>query len=245
VTTTMGKSIGEILREGRLHQRLSVAECAKRTHISPRYIEALEEERWSDLPSESHRMGFLRLYARFLGVYSEDMIQTYHQTQQPAQIDKPVQLPKPPRAKSVSNVTWPRLSFLLVLALGALWGLYHGVRHYRPASVDLSWLKVRNPGHATAPATSRLVTPRREIQVQHVRARADADSWLRVVDNNQLIFEGILPAGAVKEWSGPGPFRIKVGNVNSVAIYWNEQPVNVKAATRGNVADLRLPPEPS
>jgi cytoskeleton protein RodZ len=244
----MGKSIGETLREGRLHQRLSVAECAKRTHISPRYIEALEEEHWNILPSESHRLGFLRLYARFLGVYTEDMIQTYRQAQQQSpSVEKPIEVSKPPRPQPASNYTWPRLSLLLIFALVGLYGLYHGIHRFRPnPHVDLSWLKVRNPGRATSspsvPAAPRLVNSKRDIQVQHIRARADADSWLRVVDNRQLIFEGILPAGAVKEWSGPGPFRIKVGNVNAIAIYWNDQPVNVKAATHGNVADLKLPP---
>ena len=76
---TASSTIGVLLREGRLRQRLSIAECAKNTHISPRYLEALEEERWADLPSESHRLGFLRLYSRFLGVSADDMISLYQQ----------------------------------------------------------------------------------------------------------------------------------------------------------------------
>src|SRR5258706_10332721 len=101
----MGKSIGETLREGRLHQRLSIAECAKRTHISSRYLEALEEERWTELPSESHRTGFLKLYARFLGVYTDGMVQSYRQAQQGPPVEKPVVVPKPPRHKQISTVT--------------------------------------------------------------------------------------------------------------------------------------------
>jgi len=55
----------------------------------------------------------------------------------------------------------------------------------------------------------RLVARKHDVLVQHVRVNASADSWLRVVDNRELIFEGILPAGATKDWSGPGPFHIK------------------------------------
>src|SRR5437773_1551959 len=94
MTTAMGKSIGEALREGRLRQRLSIAECAKRTHISAQYLDALEEERWNDLPSESHRVGFLRLYARFLGVYTDEMIQAYRESKQPTASEKPAEIPK-------------------------------------------------------------------------------------------------------------------------------------------------------
>src|SRR6185295_5232392 len=99
-TTAMGKSIGEILRDGRLNQRLSISECAKRTHISSRYLEALEAERWTDLPSESHRLGFLRLYARFLGVYSEELMQVYNQAQLPPPSDNPVDVPKRARPQA-------------------------------------------------------------------------------------------------------------------------------------------------
>jgi cytoskeleton protein RodZ len=236
----MGKSIGETLRDGRLHQRLSIAECAKRTHISSRYLEALEEQRWNDLPSESHRTGFLTLYARFLGVYSEDLMQAYRQSKQPEPADKPAEmlkpLPKAPAAERLSSMTGPRLSLLVILALVSFWGLYHAFRHFYPAQhVDLSWLRFKS--HAP-----RLVAAKRDVSVQRIKALASADSWLRIADDRQLIFEGILPSGASKEWSGAGPFHIKVGNINAVTLTWNDQPVDLKTETRGSVADFQLPP---
>src|SRR5207302_1809019 len=84
VTAEGRQSPGELLRQGRLKQRLSIAECAKRTHIAPRYIEALEEERWNDLPSESHRLGFLKLYSRFLGVSADEILNLYLKNSRPA-----------------------------------------------------------------------------------------------------------------------------------------------------------------
>jgi len=233
----MSRSIGDTLREGRLHQHLSLAECAKRTHISLRYLEALEEERWNDMPSESHRVGFLRLYARFLGVYSEEMIHLYRQAQlQAAPVIKPREIQKPARFQPGTRVTAQRLGLGVIFALVSIWGIYHAVRRYYPdRPMDLSWLRIR-------PRTLRLVAPRRELQVQRIRAKAEADSWVRVTDNHQMVFEGILPAGAVKEWSGPGPFRIKIGNITAVSIVWNDQPVDIKAAARGHVAELKLPP---
>jgi cytoskeleton protein RodZ len=258
VTTAMGKTIGETLRDGRNKQRLTISECAKRTHIASRYLEALEEEKWDVLPSESHRMGFLSLYAKFLGVYSDDLVQSYKQSKQaPVSGDQSaapepsrVAPPRPPEktVKRMTNVTWPTLSLIAIIGLIGAWGLYHGVRHYQGSAhdVDLSWLKSKprrlEPRTPVENREPRLTAPTRSVPVQHLRVRADADSWLRVADNRQLIFEGILPAGAVKEWSGPGPFRIKLGNVNAMSVYWNDQPVDTKATARGHVADLQLPP---
>src|SRR3981081_1846326 len=79
MTAENKNSAGELLKQGRLRQRLSIAECAKRTHISSQYLEALEDERWETLPSESHRLGFLRSYSRFLGVSADDVLNLYRQ----------------------------------------------------------------------------------------------------------------------------------------------------------------------
>src|SRR5438105_27452 len=89
MTTESNHAAGELLKQGRLRQRLSIAECAKRTHIAPRYLEALEEERWEMLPSESHRLGFLRLYSRFLGVSAEEVLTLYRQKTAPKPVEKP------------------------------------------------------------------------------------------------------------------------------------------------------------
>src|SRR5438034_8161529 len=79
MATESNQAVGELLKQGRLRQRLSIAECAKRTHIAVRYLEALEEEQWNVLPSESHRLGFLKLYARFLGVAADEALGLYQQ----------------------------------------------------------------------------------------------------------------------------------------------------------------------
>src|SRR5437016_5796182 len=122
-------SVGTLLREGRLRQRLSVAECAKRTHISARYIEALEEEHWDSMPSESHREGFLGLYARFLGVSSDEAIQLYRQSRNSSPTKESVKEAKA-RARAPFQwgvVSWQKLTLAAVLLLGLGWGIYHAI----------------------------------------------------------------------------------------------------------------------
>ena len=93
---------GEMLKQGRLRQRLSLSECAKRTHISVRYLEALEEEHWNDLPSESHRLGF-KLYCRFLGVSVDDVLALYNQRTEAAHGAREKSTPRRRRNRKTSR----------------------------------------------------------------------------------------------------------------------------------------------
>lgn len=235
-------SIGDVLREGRLKQRLSIDECAKRTHIAPRYLEAMEEERWDILPSESHRLGFLRLYSRFLGVSSEDILILYRQVKEarmsPLDVPTPKHSSVPKMSLSLSAIlSWQRLVLGGILLLVLAWGLYHalGRRHPElPSTVGVRF----HPHHA------RLVMQKHVPVNQRLRIRAQSDSWLRIMNDRRLLFEGILPAGASKEWGGEGSFHLKIGNIQAVAVDWNGQPVPLQAGSQGNAADLRLPPPP-
>ena len=88
-----------------------------------------------------------------------------------------------------------------------------------------------------------MIVPKSSVVSQKVLVRARADSWLRVATRNELLFEGILPAGSVKEWSGAGPFQFKIGNIRSLSVFWNDQPVDITAGANGNTNQIRIPPQ--
>jgi len=246
MTAENKNTAGEILRQGRLHQRLSIAECAKRTHIATRFIEALEDEKWAELPSESHRLGFLRLYARFLGVSTDDVLASYRQktadsSTSSASHDAPVKV-EPSSLESHPVADWspssiPQLITMAILMLIFAWVIYHLVSPRMAEQNPMPWVRRR------APSQARLVVPKSAITAQKIRLQAQTDSWLRVVSRNQLLFEGILPAGASKEWSGPGPFQLKIANVHALSLYWNDQPVDILVGARSSVNEVRIPPQ--
>ncbi len=66
--------IGLTLRKARLARGLTLEQAAQAVHIKPRYLQALEEGRWEDLPSRAQGRGFLRLYADFLGEDSDALL---------------------------------------------------------------------------------------------------------------------------------------------------------------------------
>lgn len=67
-------SIGEVLRAARAEQGLELSEIERRTKLRSRYLRALEEERWSDLPGAAYAKGFLRTYASELGLDAEALV---------------------------------------------------------------------------------------------------------------------------------------------------------------------------
>lgn len=60
--------LGNELREARLRLNLTLLQAEKQTRIRTKYLEALEQGNYSLLPSGVHARGFLRGYARFLGM---------------------------------------------------------------------------------------------------------------------------------------------------------------------------------
>jgi transcriptional regulator with XRE-family HTH domain len=90
--------LGNILREAREAKGLTLREVHEEIRISTRFLEALEGGRYADLPSPTHVRGFLRNYARFLGLDSTPLLQRYEQTK------KAPPPPAPPSSRSSSSV---------------------------------------------------------------------------------------------------------------------------------------------
>jgi cytoskeleton protein RodZ len=70
----MTGSIGEQLKQARIEQGLSLDQAAQVTHIRKHYLEALENDERSALPSNVQGRGFLRLYAGLLTLPIEPLL---------------------------------------------------------------------------------------------------------------------------------------------------------------------------
>jgi cytoskeletal protein RodZ len=70
----MAESIGQILRKAREEQELSLEEISLVTHIKEPYLEAMEADRFEDLPSPVQQKGFLRAYALHLGLDPKPLV---------------------------------------------------------------------------------------------------------------------------------------------------------------------------
>ena len=66
-------SFGEWLRRQREMLEISLRDIADRTKISLRYLEAMEADRFDLLPAPIFAKGFLREYARYVGLSPDDV----------------------------------------------------------------------------------------------------------------------------------------------------------------------------
>ncbi len=72
-------SPGHRLREARLSAKISLEELAARLHLDSRLVEALENDQYADLPEPTFVRGYLRGYARVLGLPPAPIIEAYDQ----------------------------------------------------------------------------------------------------------------------------------------------------------------------
>jgi len=70
-------SLGQVLREGRKRQGLSLEQVEERTKIRGKYLEALESGNYDQLPEEVYTRGFVRNYALLLGLDLEEVLRVY------------------------------------------------------------------------------------------------------------------------------------------------------------------------
>jgi len=73
----MALGIGETLRAARRQQRLSLADAAAETRVRETYLAALEEEQFATLGGDVYVKGFLRSYAKYLGIDPDPLVDTY------------------------------------------------------------------------------------------------------------------------------------------------------------------------
>lgn len=84
----MSQTLGEKLRAAREARGISISEVAEQTRISPLYLEAIDADNYKTLPGGIFNKGFVRSYAKYVGVDEQEALQDY--SRQIAQVE-PVQ----------------------------------------------------------------------------------------------------------------------------------------------------------
>ena len=78
-------ALGERFRAAREARGLSLSDVAEQIRIRSVYLAAIEDENWNAIGAPVYVRGFLRTYARFLGIDPEEAVAAFNRTQpQPA-----------------------------------------------------------------------------------------------------------------------------------------------------------------
>ena len=93
-----GGGIGALLRASRLRRGEEPEDIAATLRIRRVYIEAIEEDRFDDLPGHAYAVGFVRGYAEYLGLDGEDVVRRFKEESsvpdQPADLSFPSFIPQ-------------------------------------------------------------------------------------------------------------------------------------------------------
>lgn len=141
-------SFGSWLRHQREARSVSMREIADNSKISLRYLEALEQDRFDVLPAPVFARGFLREYARVVGLNPDEVVNLYLVAiEERAEGSRRVERPKPARPESARSAP-SSLGYGLLLGLAVV--VFVGI------AALLSFLAERR---RAAPVDSRLVAP--------------------------------------------------------------------------------------
>lgn len=122
--TDLGATPGESLRRAREARGYDISDVAKRLHLPARVVEALEQDRYGDLPEAAYVKGYIGAYARFVELEPGPLIASYQDRIQPE--DPTIFTSRMPQVHRTPRlvVVWGVFAVALVcIVLGVNWWL--------------------------------------------------------------------------------------------------------------------------
>jgi cytoskeletal protein RodZ len=115
------ESLGSYLRRHREERRISIPELSRVTRIPQASLEAIEADRFDELPGEVFARGFLRAYAQAVGLRAEDVMATYTSSRRVAFVTPlPMQTPLTAAREKQGRRFGVAMAFVLLLILLSL-----------------------------------------------------------------------------------------------------------------------------
>ncbi len=261
MTESAPDSVGQVLREAREAQGITLEEVAVRLRLMHRQVEAMEADDFASLGQPVFARGFVRNYARLLGLDHEALLVRM----EGAPEEKPVVSP----ADSPPQHAWLTSPWLILLLLGVLLVLAIPVALYlwlnsgtddspgSPApAVQSSPMPATTPQAAPAiPAEPALhATPAAVLPVEAEPAEPKTaplnsllhlefgeESWTEIKDaSGQMLLRQLNPAGSSVDVRGQPPFEVVIGNAEQARMSYNGRPIDLNPFIDVTVARFTL-----
>lgn len=232
-------SFGEELRREREIRGISLKEIADATKISKRFLEAIERNDHKTLPAPVFTRGFVREYARYLGLNAEDMVNRYNfaaagddrieqtphlqalahtQTAVPEQ-EWPKKREQPKKGIPAPYARVDRNIYLLIVIVAAMLGIaYWAVQHKRAEAEAARREQAAAPRPAKraavpapAPATQSAVAAAvpPTSEPLHLTVELTDDSWLSLDADGQSVLNDDYRAGMRESFEAKDRFLFK------------------------------------
>ncbi len=223
-------SIGEELRQAREQMKASLLDVENETKIRTKYIIAMENDAFDVLPGKVYVKGFLRMYARFLGLDGEALVDRYDEQLTSQGEDDADEAQQSVFRNTKLVVPWKGLAVaalaLLLIALiyqgGAM--IFNPTNNIkdsgqRPGTSDTQNNTVGNQDPVPDSNKSDVVQETKGIDM--VLQVIGGESWMRVVVDNESVFEGTVGPNNVKQFTGRERIWVKFGNAGVVKVRVN------------------------
>src|SRR5438034_1636912 len=109
--------LGNTLSRARRARGITIEDAERDTHVSRRYLQALETEDFSVFPAPVYARGFLRTYSRYLGLNPEELVRVFPNGDLTVDVTPLPTVARPPA--QVINVNWVVAGLVTIFLVGA------------------------------------------------------------------------------------------------------------------------------
>jgi cytoskeleton protein RodZ len=251
-------SFGDRLKKQREKRGISLEEVSLATKVGVRMLQAIEEQRFELLPGGIFNKGFIRAYARHLGLDEEQAIADYLAASEPTQpvaaaeplpliaqqVEMRAQAESPRRGIRAEHIPWEKFAFaLFVVAFGfAVWGSFSregaenrtaAVAPSTPIAASTKDSHSDNPPVAAAIAQPEPATQAAEDKPRGaflVLVQARQDSWVQITADGHEVMHDTLPATSRKAIEARKEVVVKAGNIGGLDFSFNGKPLPVQGS---------------
>lgn len=147
-------SLGQTLKAKREKKKLTLEDVSKKLFIKEIYLQALEDGHYYAFPSRVYGIGFLRTYAKFLGLDADLMVAEFHAETSDIK-DAPLDMPVIEKHLALPSKRTLTIVSLCILVLVVVWFTVATL-------ITTDIFKVAQPDQMPAP-TQEEVVPQEEI----------------------------------------------------------------------------------
>jgi cytoskeletal protein RodZ len=249
--------LGEEFRAAREARHLSLSDVSEQIHIRSVYLQSIESEDWSSIAAPVYARGFIRSYARFLGLDSDSAVERLNEmlSENATRSHEPAS-PKPIRTRRGAKASSPSLWLWLSLAVAVVLVLFVGYKYFNQddgapetavavaspaasaaasASASSAVSDSASSDPSAAAQTANPPEPKRAKPAPTLVVSITQRSWLLVKVDGTRKAEGIYPPGTVKEFHGKSA-SIRAGNGGGVHLTVNGKSMGPLGAP-GSVVD--------
>ncbi|HVT43724.1 MAG TPA: RodZ domain-containing protein [Thermoanaerobaculia bacterium] len=247
-----GSSFGDELRKQREIRGISLREIADSTKISTRFLEAIERDDFETLPAAVFTRGFIREYARYVGLDPGEQVDRYeHFIQAIEEVEAPeiraaAKQEAIRRDKLAAAIPQHRIRRVVVIAvilvpliLGFFWlrRQFSSSPGVDPAAVTTAPVATRTTPERVPPGEA---VPSESGELRLV-VEATEDSWLVLHADGSQVHSDVVRAGQRMEFTAREQFELKsIGNAGGVRLTLNDRTLPPLGRTGQVVRDHRL-----